>query len=241
MMSTYTPSLYDGKFVSGLQKLDLEKDWADWSFVMRSHCGMLLPLAGGLMDQAVMAITAVPMSTDDDEEKVQQDLYHLLVLTTQNTVLRIVKGVAMCNGLEAGRKLHERFEPATRGRKLGLLNSIFGLRLPAEGIGILDGLNRWEQFIKKYESGGDLFSDDVQTAVALQALPSEIRSSVIVPMPPNATCLMMRAKIEELVLTVQQWSSDVSMEIDDVGKGRGKGKDKDKDKGKGKGQDKYDQ
>ena len=116
-----------------------------------------------------MAITAVLMSTDDDEAKVQQDLCHLLVLATQNTVLRIVKGVAMGNGLEAWRKLQERFEPATRGRKLGLLNSILALKLPAEGIGILDGLNRWEQFIAKYESGGELFSDDVQTAVALQA------------------------------------------------------------------------
>ncbi len=59
------------------------------------------------MDHAIVAIAPIPMSLDVGDVKVHSGLYHLLVLTTQHTVLRIMRGVATGDGLEAWRKLQE--------------------------------------------------------------------------------------------------------------------------------------
>jgi hypothetical protein len=181
--------------------LKKKKDWADWPFVWRSHCGMLSLSVGTLMDHAIVAIAPIPMSLDVGDVKVHSGLYHLLVLTTQHTVLRIVRGVATGDGLEAWRKLQELWA-CDSWSQAGTLERHPRDEASLEVIGILGGLNRWEQNTAKYKSGGELFSENAQTAFALHALPGKTRSSVIVSAPTNAAYPQIRPKIEELVLTV---------------------------------------
>ena len=125
---------------------------------------MVLEACGLLMDQAVLSESMIPVSMVEDEKIIQNDLLHLLVLTTIGAALSRVRQVPTGNGLEAWRKLRARHEPVARGQKLGLLNLILGLQIKAEGIGIMDLLHLWEQEVTKCDQKGEALNDDIKVA-----------------------------------------------------------------------------
>ena len=173
--------------------------------------------------------------------------------------MRIVRQVEVGNGLEAWRKLHSRYEPSARGRKLGLLNCILGLSIKEQGVAVMDALNVWEQEVTKYEAKGEDLSEDIKLAVVTRSLPEPMRGHIVASLNNNAatTYIQLRNRIEEFVLTNKAWGKkdkdrdeSTAIDVSAIGKAKGKGKDKGKGKykageaqtqsqpGKGKGKDK---
>ena len=170
--------------------------------------------------------------------------------------MRIVRQVEVGNGLEAWRKLHSRYEPSARGRKLGLLNCILGLCIKEQGVAVMDALNVWEQEVTKYEAKGEDLSEDIKVAVVTRSLPEPMRGHIIASLNINAatTYLQLRNRIEEFILSYKargrkdkDRDESTAMDVSAIGKaGKDKGKGKYKageaqtqsQPGKGKGKDK---
>ena len=157
--------LYDGRFLNRLKTLEKESEFGDWAFVLGSHCGMVDERVGTLMDLSLQRDDPLAMSVNPEGRRVQTELYHLMILTTVGASMRIVRQVEVGNGLEAWRKLHSRYEPSARGRKLGLLNIILGLSIKEQGVAVMDALNVWEQEVTKYEAKGEDLSEDIRLSL----------------------------------------------------------------------------
>ena len=101
-----------------------DANWTEWSFVFKSYTALMSVDMSDLMTRAAMSPAEVPMSPDDEEAQVQRDLYHVLVLLCTGRALQELQRCPAYNGLECWRPLVARYEPAERGRALGLLSGI---------------------------------------------------------------------------------------------------------------------
>ena len=175
------------------------------------------------------------MSVNPEERRVQTELYHLMILTTVGASMRIVRQVEVGNGLEAWRKLHSRYEPSARGRKLGLLNCILGLSIKEQGVAVMDALNMWEQEVTKYEAKGEDLSEDIKVAVVTRSLPEPMRGHIVASLNNHAATTYLQ--LREFILTNKAWGrkdkdrdESTAMDVSAIGTSKGKGKDKGKGK-----------
>ena len=139
----------------------------------------------------------------------------MLVLLCGGPVLRIIKQSPMGNGLEAWRRLHVRFEPTVRGRKLSLLASIMKPDFKGcRGVALLDRLNAWRQDVNKYEAAGETLSDAIKIAVVTQALPQELQRHTVLHLNtvPDAELRFdeFERVIEDYVLARKAWTPGIN-------------------------------
>ena len=92
-----------------------------------------------------------PNAVDPNQEGVSVDigtenrnLYYDLTMLTTGTSLKLVKGVAGNNGLEAYRQLCRRWHAGTRGRNLARLQAILQWNFGTTATETLDSLAAWE-------------------------------------------------------------------------------------------------
>ena len=75
------------------------------------------------MRTATARAVAVALTVNEDELALQTQLYYLMVCLLSGPALRELKTMATGNGLEAWRKLSQKYEPKTRNRQLAFLDS----------------------------------------------------------------------------------------------------------------------
>ncbi len=75
------------------------------------------------MRTAAASAVAVALTVNEDELALQTQLYYLMVCLLSGPVLRELTTVATGSGLEAWRKLSQKYEPKTRNRQLELHDS----------------------------------------------------------------------------------------------------------------------
>ena len=203
------------------------------------------------MDRAVASLAAIPLGEGDDQQ-LQADLYHLLVLTTSGAALLEIRNCQMGNGLEAWRRLSRRYASAVAGRKLGLLTVVLSPDLPVEQDRLIDALNVWEQNITKYEATGEKLTNDLKIAVVCRQLKEPLRTRALLMVErvstEELTYAKFREQIEQYLQVSRGWEQSggssgsggpMAMEVDYVGKngdkrsGRGRGRGQGRGSGRG--------
>ena len=114
-----------------------EGKWDQWYFKARAY----LMCMGGAYP-AMIAAAEAPLDTDvsfsamtPEEGSTARKLFLALVMLTEESALRLVQTVQDSNGVEALRRLLQRFNPITQGRVLATLNGILQADFGADEVG----------------------------------------------------------------------------------------------------------
>ena len=164
-----------------------------------------------------------PNAVDPNLEDVSVDigtenrnLYYDLTMLTTGTSLKLVKGVAGNNGLEACRQLCRRWHVGTRGRNLARLLAIlqwnFGTSAAA-----------WESEMEQLT--GERMADSIKLCVLDSQAPKELSTYLRLHTQAEETFATVKRKIQDYLQAIDQ-SGPVPMEVGFVGKKGKKGKGK---------------
>lgn len=185
-------------------------------------------------------------------------IHTALTQLTDGESFDIVVNAGAGNGLEAWRKLHRRFDPATGGRKRNLLRGIMNPgRCKFSELGA--GLVKWEEMVKRYEARKndkgvrETLSEDLKMSSLESLVPEDLEKHLLMNQSRLKTYELMREEIVAYVearhgMKIQdariQQTTNNAMDVDALakgswgkdGKGKSKGNKGGKDgKGKGKG------
>lgn len=259
------PSIIDSRGIGKPAQFDnKESTFSVWSkkvenFYLGVHSDMELVLewtleqtTGALPSDADLHFDGSDTSqprVDDVESKAAQ-LYTLLTQLTDGESFDIVNNAGKNNGLEAWRKLHRRFDPATGGRRRNMLREIINPGRCKHESQLYGALERWEELVQRYERKlGRPLDDDLKMAAIESLVTPELEKHLMMNASRLTTYETMR---EEVVLYIETrtgarmkfetrarddrpndpMDTDSFVRKGDKGKSKGKGKDS---KGKGRG------
>ena len=155
-----------------------------------------------------------------------RNLYNDLTMLTTGTSLKLVKGVAGNNGLEAYRQLCRRWHAGTRGRNLARLQAILQWNFGTSATEILDSLAAWESEIEEWEQlTGERMADSIKLCVLDSQAPKELSTNLRLHTQAEETFATVKRKIQDYLQAIDQ-SGPVPMEVGFVGKKGKKGKGK---------------
>ena len=102
-----------------------EQAWSDWHFQFRAYSETLSDQMSTLLDAAETSAVALPLATLGTQATADgKKLFFVLAMLLSGPPLTILKSVERGNGLEAWRKLCERYEGASASRLHHLLSRI---------------------------------------------------------------------------------------------------------------------
>ena len=169
-----------------------------------------------------------------------RNLYYDLTMLTTGTSLKLVKGVAGNNWLEAYRQLCRRWHAGTRGRNLARLQAILQWNFGTSATETLDSLAAWESEIGEWKQlTGERMADSIKLCVLDSQASKELSTYLRLRTHAEEAFATVKRKIQDYLQAIDQ-SGPVPMEVGFVGKKGKKGKGK-QPKGGGKqnkGQDK---
>lgn len=120
------PSVIDARLAGGSPPRDgQESKWEDWSFSFIAYCTLLDSRYNGALRGAAVSGGPVGLSEEPDKLALQTQLYYLSVCSLSGPVIREIKAAVGQNGLDAWRKLSQKYEPKTRNRQLALFGLLF--------------------------------------------------------------------------------------------------------------------
>ena len=147
-------------------------------------------------------------------------------MLTTGTSLKLVKGVAGNNGLEAYRQLCRRWHAGTRGRNLARLQAILQWNFGTSATETLDSLAAWESEIEEWEQlTGERMADSIKLCVLDSQAPKELSTYLRLHTQAEETFATVKRKIQDYLQAIDQ-SGPVPMEVAFVGKKGKKGKGK---------------
>jgi len=118
------PPTFDGK----------EDEWNEWSFVMRSYCAVLHPLAGALLEHAEdkvdlnLSLTEIEAKLGVDGRVAAQRLHYALVMAVKGSAQASIRSAEPLNGSTAWRALYRRCEPNTLARMQPVMSAILNVK-----------------------------------------------------------------------------------------------------------------
>ena len=142
----------------------------------------------------------------DEEDGIQgitdlvQQLHAALSQLTDGESFDITQNSGAGNGLEAWRRLHRRYDPATGGRKRVLLRSIINPgRCRLEDLG--SALERWEELVVRYERRRDdsgrrsQVPEDIKMAALESLVPEDLEKHLFLNQSRLGTYELLRREI----------------------------------------------
>ena len=134
--------------------------------------------------------------------------------TENRTSLKLVKGVAGNNGLEAYRQLCRRWHAVTRGRNLARLQANLQWNIGTSATETLDSVAAWESEIEEWEQ------------LTRERMADSIKFCVLDSQAPKELSTYLRfATVKRKIQAIDQ-SGPFPMEVGFIGKKGKKGKDK---------------
>ena len=209
-----------------------EGKWDQWYFKARAY----LMCMGGAYP-AMIAAAEAPLDTDvsfsamtPEEGSTARKLFLALVMLTEESALRLVQTVQDSNGVEALRRLLQRFNPITQGRVLATLNGILQADFGADEVGFLDRLTQWDQKVQEFEQmSRQSLPDLIKRAIITERAPVALRTHLLVNAQSLTSYGMVRAAVESFVTAGRRWDAQEpgseAMEVDaqyDQKDGKGK-------------------
>ena len=151
------------------------------------------------------------VSLDGTENR---SLYYYLTMLTTGTSLKLVKGVAGNNGLEAYRQLCRRWHAVTRGRNLARLQANLQWNIGTSATETLDSVAAWESEIEEWEQ------------LTRERMADSIKFCVLDSQAPKELSTYLRfATVKRKIQAIDQ-SGPFPMEVGFIGKKGKKGKGK---------------
>ena len=187
----------------------------------------------------------VPATSTPDVQEMGRILYLVLVQTLKGRPLDLLKTVSKSNGFESHRILVQEYEPKTKNRTLGMLQSIMSPTFGKDPTQFMIDLVKWENEIRQYgELSGKTFDDDLKVALVTEQAPTEIKLHIQINSGVIADYDMLREMIRSYFQASEKYKQaatgsdrmDVGAIKGKFGKDDGKGKSwyKGKDDGKDK-------
>ena len=160
-----------------------------------------------------------------DVSKLSKQVYTSLAQLTEGEALTIIKNVADRNGLEAWRRLSNRFDPRTEGRTVNMLMQV--LQPPMCKLPDLSaGIEQWEETVRKYEDRDkEKLPDKIRRGLLIQMCPQSLRDHLLMNSSKYTNYLDVRREIMSC-LEEKHTMTDTStpMEIGSLKKGDKGGK-----------------
>ena len=244
-------SLDLGKNVKPKTFSGVDSEFSDWDFTVRCHVASVSSEMGKDMERVGQSCTkVVPLQNDPLELERSRTLFSMIALLTEKHARKIVRATPDMNGLEAYRRLVERFggrdEQGETSMLIRVMNFDFGTIDEMEG--------KFEEFnllVKDHDdvAGVDEIGDQIKKAVIVARSPEPLRthlqlnSGIYTSWSSLSVAITQFLKARKGIGSAQrgkgpkaQPENPDAMDCDWVGKGKkgknGKGK---KGKGKGKG------
>ena len=139
-----------------------DKDWPGFTFVLKGFCAVVSQPLRLAMDAAALRAEVIGHMEAEGPEKLNNELYYLLVMLCKGRAQEEIMGAEEGCGLEAWRLLNAKYESHAQGRKYGLVNACLNPRIDAADV--LASLNTWERNVAQYNAIGDQLSDDIKIA-----------------------------------------------------------------------------
>jgi hypothetical protein len=135
----------------------------------------------------------------------------MLTMLLRNRPLRLTRGVAGQNGLEAWPILTKDLQPKTRQRSLALILALSRVQFDASKT-INEQFPHFELFVREYEKAARVtYPEGLKVASVLAALPGNLRLHVQMALDENTTYedIKQRSDLFEAVNT--RWSADSTL------------------------------
>ena len=173
--------------------------WMDWRFQFETFVGAVDPTMLAHMKNAEKEESV----TNDGLPSVRpqsERLYSLLTGLMKQRPLRLVRGVAGQNGLEAWRVLTKDLQPQTRQRSLALIQSLNKVQFDG-GRTVTEQLPQYDLMVREYERSANVtYPDDLKIASVIAALPAHspatLRLHVQMTLQDDTTFEDLRQRIE---------------------------------------------
>ena len=227
--------------------------WREWRFGFETWWACLDAQAETLLENAVVCgHVIVPATSTPDVQELGRILYLVLAQSLKGRPLDLLKTVSKSNGFEAYRILIQEYEPKTKNRTLGMLQSIMSPLFGKDPTQFMIDLVKWENEIREYCGlSGKTFDDDLKVALVTERAPAEIKLHIQINSGAIADYDMLRELIRSYFQASEKYKqSTANPDRMDVGAIKGKfGKEekgkswnqygKGKDDGKGKSWNQY--
>ena len=163
----------------------IQEAWRDWSAVFRGHAGAAVPRLQRLMPDAQAAMTPIVNAaiSDDSDRAASAQLYRMLLLICQGAALNIVLLAGDGEGLEAWRRMSEKYEPKMRTLFAEQVMSILSFS-PQGDVG--ERLGACEREIAIYERGrGKTIDDEAKIGTfLLRLLETSLKAQLLIRADP---------------------------------------------------------
>jgi hypothetical protein len=188
--------------------------WTNWRFAFENFIsasaidGEVLRLMKiAEREETIIAETSMGANAKEKFEK----LYSMLTMLLRNRPLRLTRGVAGQNGLEAWPILTKDLQPKTRQRSLALILALSRVQFDASKT-INEQFPHFELFVREYEKAARVtYPEGLKVASVLAALPGNLRLHVQMALDENTTYedIKQRSDLFEAVNT--RWSADSTL------------------------------
>ena len=186
--------------------------WMDWRFQFETFVGAVDPQMLAHMKSAEKEENAINDALPTIRPQSER-LYSLLTGLMKQRPLRLVRGVANQNGLEAWRTLTRDLQPKTRQRSLALIQSLNKIQFDMNKT-VTEQLPQFDLMVREYErSANATYPDDLKIASVIAALPSTLRLHIQMTLQDDTTFEDLRQKIEMYEQVSQRWMSDGGLQM----------------------------
>ena len=186
--------------------------WMDWRFQFETFVGAVDPQMLTHMKSAEKEENAINDALPTIRPQSER-LYSLLTGLMKQRPLRLVRGVANQNGLEAWRTLTRDLQPKTRQRSLALIQSLNKIQFDMNKT-VTEQLPQFDLMVREYErSANATYPDDLKIASVIAALPSTLRLHIQMTLQDDTTFEDLRQKIEMYEQVSQRWMSDGGLQM----------------------------
>ena len=186
--------------------------WMDWRFQFETFVGAVDPQMLAHMKSAEKEENAINDALPTVRPQSER-LYSLLTGLMKQRPLRLVRGVANQNGLEAWRTLTRDLQPKTRQRSLALIQSLNKIQFDMNKT-VTEQLPQFDLMVREYErSANATYPDDLKIASVIAALPSTLRLHIQMTLQDETTFEDLRQKIEMYEQVSQRWMSDGNLQM----------------------------
>ena len=194
-----------------------ERNWESWYFKFRSYVLCFGGVWPALITAAESGSVEITMDVMDEEARAgARQLYMTLVFIVEDSALILVQSVVDSNGVQALRKLIQRYAPVTQGRVLATLNGILSADFGQDQAAYMDKLVTWERKVNDYERlAKEPMSDIIKRAIITERAPSEVRTHLLVNAGSLLSYESVRASIESFLAAGRRWAQEPTpMDVD---------------------------
>ena len=214
------------KFEDLSKKLDQfnGEDFHNWIYRFRSAVASLYnKQAVDKLDEVLNRDQEIDMSAmDEDHQLLSQQMHWLLVEKVRGAPSDTVKNTPSNNGYEALRKLKQRYDARTVGRRVQLIRKVVSPPKIKNLKDAMSTIERWEANVRrlKEEYGEDL-SPGLKTGVIMEMLPNDTLETLLARLPDHGRDTLYQ-ETRDMITTLVERKIDLGngpkpMDLDGLG------------------------